>query len=116
MVNLSMLGYIATALHRFQHPIPTQKEYSPHKYDPPKYSKQPKLALAVDDSELLPDDEKKKIQQILGTLLFYACAVDPTMLTAINSITRQQANPPINTAMAITHLLNYAAMYPDAMI
>ena len=30
--DISMPGYIATALHRFQHPLPNLPEHSPHRY------------------------------------------------------------------------------------
>eukprot|EP00957_Ditylum_brightwellii_P053751 4072027-Ditylum_brightwellii.AAC.1 len=49
-------------------------------------------------------------------LMYYARAVDPTMLTSINAITIQQANPTTKTAETLTHLLNYFASHPDAVL
>ena len=43
-VQLSMPGYIAKALHRFQHPTPETPEYSPYKYTSTRYSSEPQLA------------------------------------------------------------------------
>eukprot|EP00957_Ditylum_brightwellii_P075073 5704419-Ditylum_brightwellii.AAC.1 len=74
------------------------------------------MAPAPDLPPPLNSKQKNRIQQVLGTLLFYACAVDPTMLVAIDSIASQQAAPTEKTAAAIVHLLNYAATHPDVVI
>ena len=42
-------------------------------------------------SPFLSAKDTTRIQQSLGTLLYYARAVDPTMLPAINDIVSQQA-------------------------
>ena len=57
-----------------------------------------------------------RIQQIVGTLLYYARAVECTMLPDLNSIADQQAHPTQNTEAAITHLLDYAATNPTAVV
>eukprot|EP00957_Ditylum_brightwellii_P063840 4844459-Ditylum_brightwellii.AAC.1 len=57
-----------------------------------------------------------KIQGIIGTLLFYARQVDPTMLVAIETIPAAQTKGTQATAQAVTHLLDYAATHPDAVI
>ena len=50
------------------------------------------------------------------TLLYYSHAVDCTMLTSINTIVEEQANPTQNTESAITHFLDYAATNPSAIV
>ena len=47
-------------------------------------------------------------------LLYYACAVDSTMLVAFGSIA--SAAHTAATAQAVTQLLNYCATHPDAVI
>ena len=59
--------------------------------------------------------DTKRIQEVLGTLLYYARAVDCTMIPAIGSIATQQANATKATMKAITRLLNYCATHPDAV-
>jgi hypothetical protein len=54
--------------------------------------------------------------EIIGTLLFYARAIDNTMLVALNALASQQAAPTQTTMDHIVHLLNYAATYPDATV
>ena len=48
--------------------------------------------------------------------MYYARAVDPTILTALGSITAQQANPTEQTMQKLKECLDYAATHPDAII
>lgn len=52
----------------------------------------------------------------MGVLLFYARAVDSTMLVSLESIATAQAKITAATAKATTQLLNYATSNPDAII
>eukprot|EP00957_Ditylum_brightwellii_P148010 11269642-Ditylum_brightwellii.AAC.1 len=88
-----MPGYIPNALHKFQHLPPDKPECAPHLAEAPVYKQGLQLAPAPDLSPHVSDKHKCQIQQVLGILLFYARAVDPTMLVAINSIGAQQAFP-----------------------
>jgi hypothetical protein len=56
------------------------------------------------------------VQSCVGSLLYYARAVDATMLPAINEISGSQASPTQKTKNACTMLLDYAATYPLAII
>eukprot|EP00536_Pseudo-nitzschia_multiseries_P000416 jgi/Psemu1/915/gm1.915_g len=68
----------------------------------------------LEDTTTLSDEEIKFIQQVTGKFLFYARAVDNTMLHALNDIASSQNN---HTALAATkYFLNYAACNPDATI
>ena len=70
----------------------------------------------VDSSPLLDKHGIKKVQSVTGSLNYYACTVDSTMLPAINEISSQQANPTENTWRACEMLLDYACTYPNAKI
>ena len=50
-----------------------------------------------DDSPVFSSAEKKLIQEVTGTFLYYARAIDDTMLLALGSIATQQAAPTENT-------------------
>eukprot|EP00957_Ditylum_brightwellii_P151299 11520824-Ditylum_brightwellii.AAC.1 len=91
-VNLSLPGYIEKALIRFNHMPPVKPEYSPHAWVKPSYNKGPQYVALPDSSPKLSVEGKVRIQQILGTLLFYERAVDPTILVAINDLSLQQNN------------------------
>ena len=69
-----------------------------------------------DTSKPLSPSQKTTIQGILGTLLYYGRAVDPTIAVALSTIASQQSNGTEHTAKAITKLLNYVATHPDATI
>ena len=53
---------------------------------------------------------------MVGTFLYYACAVDPTILVALNSIAAEQANSTEATAKSFTQMFNYAATHPEAIM
>ena len=72
--------------------------------------------MSHDETPILDLSDKRKVQEILGTLLYYAHAVDSTMLVAIGTLASQQATPTIATMHAITHLLNYCATHPEATV
>eukprot|EP00957_Ditylum_brightwellii_P084821 6449654-Ditylum_brightwellii.AAC.1 len=111
-----MPGYIEQTLLKSQHSAPLQPEHFPHNAAEPIYTHGPQYAPLPDNSPPLNQHHKQRIQQILGTLLFYAQAVDPTMLASINSIAVQQAVSTKQTAATIVKLLNYAATHPDAVV
>jgi hypothetical protein len=53
--------------------------------------------------------------QVTGTFLFYAQAVDGTMLTALSALTSEHANPTEHTMQTCKQFLDYAATHPDAV-
>jgi hypothetical protein len=69
----------------------------------------------VDSYPPLDKQGKKNVQEVIGTLLYYACCADNTMLPALGSLATQQANPTQNTKILVHQLLDYAATYPDAI-
>jgi hypothetical protein len=115
-VDLSMPGYISKALARFQHPTPKRPQHSPHSWTPPTYGAAIQYADDPDTSEPLAPSGLKLLQQIIGTLLYYARAIDNTMLVAISSLALALKTGTQATMDAATHLLNYCATHPDATI
>ena len=67
-------------------------------------------------TKLLSKEEKKYIQQVLGTFLYYGRAVDSTMLTALSSIASTQAEPTEETMANIKLFLDYTASHQDAIL
>lgn len=72
--------------------------------------------VTIDESEALNKDRIKRIQEVVGTLLYYARAVDSTMLTALSSLASAQANGTVETERATNQLLDYCATHPNAGI
>jgi hypothetical protein len=77
-VDLSMPGYIKAALYKNQHPAPARLEHSPHTWNPPIYGAKTQFVSDTKPSPALSDKDVRELQQLTGTLLYYARAVDPT--------------------------------------
>ena len=92
-VHISMPDYIDEAFTRFKHLRPRHPQDQPHPHVPPNFGAKQEFAEHRDDSPLLDKAGKKYIQQVVGTLLYYARAADCTMLAALGSIATQQAKP-----------------------
>ena len=58
----------------------------------------------------------RRIQGIVGSLLFYGRAIDNTMLTALNEISTVQTKATEDKKIATNKLLDYAATYPDTKL
>ncbi len=56
------------------------------------------------------------MQDIIGTLLFHGCAVDPTILPAISAIASQQSQGTEAVANVCHQPLDYVAKHPNAGI
>ncbi len=70
--------------------------------------------VETDTSAPLSKSEIKCVQDIVGTLLYYAWAVNPTLLAALSTIATRQANGTRAIADACHQLLNYVATHPNA--
>ena len=110
-----MDGYVESALKEFEHLFPQQFYYSPSHYDQPNYKK-PTQYAKYDTSPTLKPSAIKFIQKVTGKFLFYARAIDNTMLHALNNIATATINGTEATLKATHHFLNYAACNPNAEI
>ena len=82
----------------------------------PTYGAKIQYATKIDATPKVDEDKKKFIQQVTGTFLYYARAVNCTMLCALGSLASQQANPTQKTMERVRQFLDYAASNPDAVI
>jgi hypothetical protein len=114
-IDISMPGYVAKALERFQHTPSSRAEHSPHAWSKPVYGTHPQLASPVDGTALLPPSALTRIQEITGALLCYARVIDFTMLVALGRIASNQSKGTHATAQALTQLLNYASAHPTPL-
>ena len=87
-----MPGYVQKMLLRFKHEPPSRNQYSPYQPQPRKFGKNTDDTIPEDKSPKLDEKRKKVVQQVIGTCLYYARAVDCTILPAISSIASTQAN------------------------
>ena len=114
--DLSMPGYVDHALHKFQHPTPKKPQDSPYPAAVKQYGVKVQLTDPIDTSARLPPHEIKRLQQIIGTFLFYGRAVDPTLLTALSELSPAQATATDATKRACQQFLDYCASHPDGAI
>ena len=84
--------------------------------DAPKLWSKKQLATPLDTSLPIPEERKRRIQQIIGTLIYYALTVDCTVIPPLNALAEKQPSPTKNAEAAITHFLDYAATNPSAII
>jgi hypothetical protein len=113
---ISMPGYIQKVLQKYKHHMPTKPQHSPYATAPKQYGAKAQSPLPVDISPKLSPDEIKEIQCILGSILYYARAVNITVLTALSSIVIEQSKGTTSTMAKARPLLDYLATYPDATI
>eukprot|EP00978_Attheya_sp_CCMP212_P026418 scaffold86865_cov67-Attheya_sp.AAC.1 len=111
-----MPGYVKACIHKYQHPDPKRQQHAPHEWEHINYGAKQQMTKPHDDSPLLDTVGLKRMQGIVGTLLYYARALDSTMLMAIGSISSAQANSTEATAKAVAHLLDYCATHSEATI
>jgi hypothetical protein len=112
-VSLSMPGYVTKMLQRFrpQYLIPGHRpSKTPGRYIPPSYTSAPQV-IFIDKTEKLSPTLITELQAIIGTLLYYARAVDPTLLTIANELASQQAQPTQRILKAANRALSYCSAY-----
>jgi hypothetical protein len=103
-------------LTEYGHVAPLKPQHCPYLPNSIKYGKDNQAPSPLDDSPLLDEAGKKRIQQIVGSFLYYAQAVDATILMALSEISSQQAAPTENTMKRANHFLDYMWTHPDAII
>jgi hypothetical protein len=115
-LDISMPGYVAAALHHYHHDPPSHRQDSPHPAAPKQYCVRIQLIEPVDTSPILDEAQRCVIQQIIGTFLYCARDVDPTMNVALSSLSSKQSKATTLTQARINQFLDYAATHPDATI
>ena len=115
-VHLSMRSYIQDALTRFCHAHPRKLQDQPYTHAKPTYGAKAKYATDTDYSPLLLPSQKKFVQEVTETFLYYAQAIDASMLPALRTIATQQSAPTENTMHKVNQYLDYAATHLDAII
>jgi hypothetical protein len=111
-----MVKYVMKQLTKYGHVAPLKPQHCPYLPTPIKYGTDNQSPLPIDDSPRLDKAGKKRVQQIVGSFLYYAQAVDPTILMALLGISSQQAAPTENTMKHVNHFLDYMGTHPDAVI
>ena len=111
-----MSNDVSKALHIFQHILRGGKDYYPHICAPIQYGQKIQIVDPLDAAEYLTEKESNLIQQVCGTLLYYAINIDNTILLSLSDISSEQSKATKNKSKHVTKLLNYLASNPNAEI
>jgi hypothetical protein len=99
-VDVSMMGYVARTLQNLQHPHPTLAQHAPHYWIAPTNGAMVQYTFDNDTSPAPSKMALTRLEQIIGIFLYYAGAIDSTMLVALDTrasaqtkVQRQQPLP-----------------------
>jgi hypothetical protein len=110
-----MPGYVSNVLSKFQHDAPKHPQHTPSRYVTSVYGAKTQYA-AQDATPPITAKQCLNIQKVTGSVLYYARAVDPTVLMPINDIPTEQTKATEKTQAATNQLLNYLETHPDDTI
>ena len=113
-----MPTYITNALKRLQYIPHTRPQFSSHQHVAPKYGRkgQQQFTPPPDLTKPLSTKATTHAQSIIGTLLFYARALDCTLHPALNDISSHQAAPTVLIQQRLQRVLDYVATMPQPSI
>jgi hypothetical protein len=113
--DISMPGYVSNVLSKFQHDTPNHPQHTPSRYVTPVYGAKTQYDTK-DETPPLTAKQCLKIQKVTGSVLYYALAVDPTVLMPLNDIATEQTKATEKTQATMNQMLDYLATHPDATI
>jgi hypothetical protein len=110
--DISMPDYVSNVLSKFQHDAPKHPHHTPFRYVTPIYGAKTQYATKEQKTPTLSAQQCLTIQKVTGSVLYYARAIDPTVL----NIATEQTKATEKTQAATNQLLDYLATHPDATI
>jgi hypothetical protein len=103
----------SNVLSKFQHDAPKHPQHTPFRYVTPVYGTKTQYATK-DETPPLTAQQCLAIPKVTGSVLYYARAVDPTVLMPLSDIATEQTKATEKTQAATNQLLDYLATHPDA--
>jgi hypothetical protein len=113
--DISMPGWVSNVLSKFQHDAPNHPQHTPYQYVTPVYGAKTQYTTK-DETPPLTAQQCLTIQKVTGSVLYYALAVDQTVLMPLDDISMEQTKATEKTQAATNQLLDYLATRPDAAI
>ena len=89
-VDISMPGYIKKKLQEYEHVRPRKVQTCPYSPEPKKFGSKAQAPFPPDASPKLDEKGIKRIQKIVGSILYYPQAVDMTVLAVLSTIAIDQ--------------------------
>jgi hypothetical protein len=113
--DISMPGYVSNVLSKFQHDAPKHPQHTPYEYVTPVYGAKTQYATKYETPPLTAKP-CLTIQKVTRSVLYYARAVNPTVIMPLNDIATEQTKATEKTQATTNQLLDYLATRPDATI
>ncbi len=115
-VDISMPGYIKKKLQEYNHVLPGRMQACPYSPEPKKFGANAQTPLEVNFSPVLDDKGIKRVQKIVGSILYYARAVDMMVLMALSAIAVEQTKATVKTMGKRIQLLDYLTSNSEAKV
>ena len=115
-LDISMPGYVKRQLLKYKHIVAPRPQHCPYSPEPRKYGSEAQAPPPPDTTRTLDKEEIKKIQRIVGSILYYARAVDMTVLMALSTIASEQTTGTERTMEKAIQVLDYLATHPNAKV
>eukprot|EP00804_Cyclotella_cryptica_P016149 CCRYP_004247-RA/>CCRYP_004247-RA protein AED:0.38 eAED:0.38 QI:0/0/0/1/1/1/2/0/365 len=115
-LDTQMCNYVRKNLLKYNHEKPRKRQDCPYEPYPKKYGSAAQGVDPSDTSAPLSNKDAKWIQRVVGSFLYYARAIDATILVALNAIANEQKNPTQRTKERVLQFLDYMATHPDAIV
>jgi hypothetical protein len=111
-VTVSMPGYIEKLLRKVR-PDGVKGARTPGVYSPPNCKSPQAQTATIDSSPFASKEQQHELQVVVGTLLYYARTVDPSILTAVHELGSVQSQPTIKDIKKVERLLQYVSSHQN---
>ena len=100
-VDIFMPKYIPALLQKLQHPKTAKLQYAPHPCVVPSYGQRIQMAK-VYESKKIDSKGIRRVQSIVGLLLYQSRALDSTTMVVLNELGGEQARATEKLDMVVT--------------
>ena len=108
-----MEDYIVKLRAKFYYPTPKKPQHSPHRHTPINYGAKTQYATKTPNSPSLNKYDKLRIKQLIGSIKYYAQAVENNLLVGRSKLDQQQSSPTEDRKTDMLQLLDCLATYLD---
>ena len=115
-VRIDMRTYIDTLLLTLDWPKPRKRQLSPFIATPIAYGQKTQLTPEEDTSAPLSPERLLRVQKVIGSLLYYARAVDNKLLVALNAIAAVNLKQQYTQNSSFTHFLTMLLHIPMTVL
>ena len=107
-------GYVKQALINFHHEF-NNATHSPSPFKAPVYGQKIQIAT-INKTNSMTTVQTKLLQEVCGTFLYYARAVNCTILHGLNDLATRSKEGTQKIVKALNHFLDYFVTHPEAVV